>query len=318
MQINFNTYVILAIVVILIILFWIFNKSNPIIEKFKLKNSSQYKIPYTENSVLPDYPSEKELDLISLTHTNQACRQRMGKFNDLDSRISLLQVINNEIDNIQPSLHSNTLNDNLYSNTLNDNLNNVEMEDNIKCINFKNINQCMTACSNTKGCRNFYVDNNSQLNKCCMIVGDNTDSGTLDDISKSDDRFADIVASNKIVNDKNTKGKIIFNYFGTDKNNDKYIGNLTRSQCKTLCPKCVIGKCPTNYRCIDMTADPRYNRSCMITNNNKYDENTGKYFDNKNIPYMDQMLGLNEYPGYDSRRLPPVTKNKYFNLDCSK
>ncbi len=37
-----------------------------------------------------------------------------------------------------------------------------------------------------------------------------------------------------------------------------------KKKCIELCPKCIIGRCPKNYRCADITADPRYKNSCII------------------------------------------------------
>lgn len=289
-----NIYLIVTILILLVVLLWSLDKKN-IIEEFKLKNSSEYKIPDIHNSVLPHHPTREDLDFFSSIHTNKVCAKITNKFNDLDTCISPLQVINNEID-----------------------LKNVRTNEDTKCINFKNINQCMATCSRTDGCYNFYVDSPG---KCCMIINPINKQIRQGEIPISKNRFAHIVANNKILNNEQAKGKIIFNYYGTENNNgisnDKYVGNLTRSQCKSLCPKCITGRCPEDYRCVDMTADPRYNRSCMITNNNNYDENIGKYFDDQNIPYMDEIYGLVEYPGYDSARCPSVTQDKNFGMKCN-
>lgn len=326
---NPNICPIIVIVILLIIILRIYYEKK-IIEEFTLGDTFEYKIPIVNSSILPHYPTQEDLDIISSTHRNKDYSEITNKFNDLDTRISLLQIINNEIDNNHDPYIDSVLETQIYplnrnkdkaepntlfatdrskskeSNYLKEKIPSIE---NIKCINFKNINQCMATCSKTKGCYNFYIE---QPNKCCIIMNPVYEHITEDGIPKSENRFTHIVANNRILNNEHTKGKIIFNYYGTENNNgiicDKYVGNLNRSQCKSLCPKCVIGRCPKDYRCIDMTADPRYINNCMITNNNNYNENIGKYFDNQNIPYMDEIYGLVGHPAYDTTSYAPLKK----------
>ena len=66
-----------------------------------------------------------------------------------------------------------------------------------------------------------------------------------------------------------------------------------------------------------MTADPRYNYSCIITNEGRYNEKAGHIFDGPEIPYLDEKYALNQYAGYDSQNREPVLikpDNYAFNL----
>lgn len=149
-----------------------------------------------------------------------------------------------------------------------------------KCINYKNINQCMTECSNNSNCIGFYKSGES---KCCIMDKTNyqqrTGRITLDDLIKDS---------------RKEENKIIFDKVG----NETYMVPLDRKNCKKLCEKCIIGQCPSNYRCSNLTADPRYNYSCIVTNRKGYNENSKILFDDDNIPYLDDLFGLNDYPGY--------------------
>lgn len=123
-----------------------------------------------------------------------------------------------------------------------------------KCFNFKNINQCMTECDKDSNCKNFTVY--KKIKTCCL-------------------------------NTEPIKNDVFF-----IKNNDRYIGNINRVKCKELCPKCIIGRCPRSYRCKDMTSDPRYVNSCILKNNEMYDEKKNIFLDNSRIPYLDKIYEL--------------------------
>lgn len=191
------------------------------------------------------------------------------------------------------------------------------------CINFKNVNQCMSVCSNSPNCTGFYIDESSpQSNKCCMMVNppyaanrhaynrpvNNLDTNSLRTVNKL------------IQRDRETDGKLIFDYIRTDGQNGTYKSDLTRSECKNICPKCIMGRCPENYRCTNMASDPRYNYSCLITNEDRYDENKpGQNFDSNIVPYLDEKYGLDEYAGYNPTverpRLKVPESERYYLAD---
>lgn len=100
--------------------------------------------------------------------------------------------------------------------------------------------------------------------------------------------------------------KIIFDYVTNDNGNSAYRVDMNRKQCNKLCPKCIMGRCPEGYRCTNMTADPRYNQSCIITNEDRYNENTGDIYDADYIPHLDAIYALNQYAGYDDIDEDPV------------
>ena len=174
-----------------------------------------------------------------------------------------------------------------------------------ECINFKNVNQCMSVCAGTDYCSGFYME---APDKCCMMTDPpyNANRHNYTNLPSNIDKFSKRTINKLIKRAEKTDGKIVFDHIRNDSGNHTFKANLDRKQCKSICPKCVIGRCPPNYRCINLTADPRYNYSCIITNDNRYDENTGLTFDNPNIPYMDEKYGLNEYAGYDLLNTKPV------------
>lgn len=169
------------------------------------------------------------------------------------------------------------------------------------CLDYKNINQCMSVCSNTKDCTGFYIDSPG---KCCMMR-DPPFVPNRHSYNKSNneiDMYGHRTLNALIRRAEQTDGKLVFDYVKNSVGGDTYSAPLTREGCKKLCPKCIMGRCPDNYRCTGMTADPRYNMSCMISNEGRYDENKNHLFDDKSIPYLDDKYGLNEYAGYDDSR----------------
>lgn len=181
------------------------------------------------------------------------------------------------------------------------------------CLNFQNVNQCMSTCTKTNNCTGFYVDTKPAAGvpgKCCMMINpsitDNRDytkyrPSTLDD-------EANIAIIKLIRKMQESDGKLVFDFVRIDKDNSMYNTAVPREQCKSLCPKCILGKCPANYKCTNLMADPRYNFSCLIGNNDKYDEKTGQTFDSPNIPYLDAKYQLNEYAGYNRPDSDPNLK----------
>jgi hypothetical protein len=175
------------------------------------------------------------------------------------------------------------------------------------CIDYKHVNQCMSTCGATEGCTGFYIDS---PNKCCMLTDPPyaTDRHNYVNIPNNIDNMAHRSINKLIQRAEETDGKIVFNYIRRDNDNMTFEVPMDRAQCKKLCPKCIVGRCPKDYRCTNMMADPRYNYSCMITNEDTYDEKKGNTFDGPEIPYLDDKYGLNEYAGYDTENTIPITE----------
>lgn len=173
---------------------------------------------------------------------------------------------------------SQDMNYNVFNNSNNDlweDENVISEKD--KCYDYKNVNQCMTKCKGD--CMGFYFNGT----KCCMMSKDKYDPKT------GRINFDDIIQNRKTKN----KGLIYKKI-----SDDKFIAPLNRVQCRNVCTKCIIGKCPDNYRCVNLEADPRYNHSCIIENNKDYDELIGNTFDSDEIPNIADVYGLNDYAGY--------------------
>lgn len=147
-----------------------------------------------------------------------------------------------------------------------------------KCIPFQNINQCMTECS-SDDCIGFYLNED----KCCMMAKNNYDQTT------ARPSLNDLIRESRV-----TEDKIVFDRVS----NNTFVVPFDRKRCNQLCPKCILGKCPDNYRCSGLTADPRYNYSCIVTNHAGYDEKQNKTYDDDTIQYLDSVFGLEDYPGY--------------------
>lgn len=186
------------------------------------------------------------------------------------------------------------------------------LDNNATCINFKNINQCMSVCSNSPNCKSFYINSlkdgrtGQGQNTCCMLIyppyaaNRHSYNGLPDNI----DQFSYRTIGKLLKRDGLVEGKMVFDHVRNDGNNRTYKVDLDRKTCKTLCPKCIMGRCPDDYRCTNMTADPRYNQACLITNNDLYDERIDRTFDGPDVPYLDARYQLNEYAGYDSNTYP--------------
>jgi hypothetical protein len=185
------------------------------------------------------------------------------------------------------------------------------------CIDFKHVNQCMSVCNNTDSCTGFYIDS---PNKCCMLQNPpyNTDRHSYTDLPDNIDNMAKRSINKLIERAEETDGKIVFDYIRNDGGNSTYKVDMDRSQCKKLCPKCIVGRCPPDYRCTNMMADPRYNYSCIITNEDRYDEGANRTFDDESVPYLEDQYGLNEYADYDSKYENPVSmlpKSYAYDID---
>jgi len=188
------------------------------------------------------------------------------------------------------------------------------MKTGVNCLEFKNVNQCMSVCDDMEECTGFYID---KPNKCCIMVDPPyvTNRDRYSVLPNNTDVYAQKTV-NAIVNDGD---KVVFKYLKDDNGNGAYSVAMDRRECQKLCPKCIMGRCPKEYRCTDMTADPRYNQTCIITNEDRYDETVGNTFDNPSIPYLSKKYGLDEYAGYDMNLQEPVVTfpdRDIFHLDA--
>ena len=183
------------------------------------------------------------------------------------------------------------------------------------CLNFQNVNQCMSTCSQRDTCTGFYVDSAPGATaktpgKCCLLLN----PSVTDNRNYTQERPTTLTADANLAIDKlirkmqESDGKLVFDFVRMDNDNSMYKTDVPREQCKTLCPKCIMGKCPADYKCTNLMADPRYNFSCLIGNNDYYDETAGRTFDSPKIPYLDAKYQLNEYAGYDRANSVPNLK----------
>ncbi|XWV25228.1 putative ORFan [Tupanvirus deep ocean] len=282
---NCNIQILLVVIVALITLYLVW----PCIKKEKFEQFERTIITENTNNGCND---EVAYNDILLEHPDG-----IRSFNDVDTKISFAQSdnLNKQFDNTYYLLWQDDQKRDKYA--VGQNAIGI-LETNKHCVDFENINQCMSVCSNTDTCSGFYINS---PNKCCMLLNppyvSNRDRHSI--LVDNSFEHANRTINNMVRHSELSDDKIIFNRSGSDGFNDKYISNLDRDQCKSLCPKCIIGRCPDNYRCTNLTADPRYNHSCIITNEGRYDETVGHTFDGNNIPYLDQKYGLNDYVGYN-------------------
>lgn len=172
----------------------------------------------------------------------------------------------------------------------------------LHCVNYNNVNQCMSVCSNTDDCTGFYI---KESGKCCMLT-----NPSLANVNKKDrhHQLSNNIHNNLIKHQKDSDSKIIFNKIGSDGFNDVYTTDMNKNECKKLCPKCIMGRCPTNYRCTKLMANPATDHGCIIGNEDRYDENVGHTFDGPNIPYLNDKYAINEHAGFHDLLLDPHTK----------
>lgn len=185
------------------------------------------------------------------------------------------------------------------------------------CIEFKNINQCMSVCAGTADCSGFYLDQKvtnqdgkmQVNNKCCMMVNPPYAANRHDrNRTPTETSMLASRTVNKLIRRaQDTDGKLVFDRIRNDHDGTVYKIDVPRQQCKSMCPKCILGRCPDNYRCVNLNADPRYNYSCLITNEDRYDENKKGYqFDSPDVPHLDSKYQLDEYAAYDPAITPPI------------
>ena len=180
----------------------------------------------------------------------------------------------------------------------------------LNCINYKNVNQCMSVCQDTADCSGFVVtkQNDDLSGRCCLMVNPplNTHRHSFDVLPDNADYVSYRYLNNLMRTKAQKEGLPVFDKVRFKDNNSGYATALDRTTCHRYCPKCILGRCPDNYRCVDYESDPRYNQTCVITNEDRYDESQGLLFDDPKIKPLDEVYGLNEYAGYDDINLIPI------------
>lgn len=172
------------------------------------------------------------------------------------------------------------------------------------CIDFINVNQCMSQCQNSKDCTGFYV---SQPNTCCMLIDPNSQyqrtmmAAPFNNLNRDAQKLVNSLARNSSMKYP------VFNKLDTLDQNSRWTVPMNKEQCFSICPKCIYGRCPQNYKCVNVTANVQKAQNCIITNQDKYNENTGFMFDSDDVPYLNPNYQLNQYAGYDDLRRDPVT-----------
>lgn len=157
-----------------------------------------------------------------------------------------------------------------------------------KCYPFKNINQCMSICSADPMCTAFHIKDNGT---CCPIIEPDFRLNKDSVLFPPDNPL--FYGFNKLnqQNLSNVSEDQIFRYYDYDNGNNSY---STQLDCSQLCPKCILGQCPDNYRCENVRNDITRGIPCIITNNDQYDENSGKIFDGADIKSLkDQYANAN-------------------------
>lgn len=325
---NQHIQIVLMISLLVLFLFIVnkFNQSNPLEHFVAPKNLGARRHPDQDivNTAFngPDPETLRKLKQTILTDKsrtsqtqvayNDEAKERSGfirPFNDAGEEISTAQASSGAMlmDQFDNSFYQLWLSDqNRERELINQRVDEIRA-DPTRCIEYKNINQCMSVCGNTKDCVGFYLDGN---NKCCMLTEPpyETNRHAYNRLPQNIDTFSQRTYNDLIKRAKLTDGKVVFDKIRTDGGNNTFNVDISRAECKAMCPKCIIGRCPENYRCTNLTADPRYNYSCLITNQDEYDETKGHIFDSPNIPYLDEKYGLDQYAGYDLNIFRPIVE----------
>jgi hypothetical protein len=219
-------------------------------------------------------------------------------FNEIDERISkysLNESLNKDYDNSYFDLYRK---EELEADNLYDKESQTIKE---QCYPYKNINQCMSICSNHKLCTGFYTKNDGT---CCPILEPDfrtdrhsyyfpPDNTLFYSFNKYNDRTLSKVNPNNI-----------YRYYDSENGNNSYYSEHNMNDCLKMCPKCIPGQCPVNYRCNNVRSDPTKKIGCIITNEDRYDENKNLVFDSGQVPKLDMRYAIN----FNSNVDPNTTK----------
>jgi hypothetical protein len=241
------------------------------------------------NSIIRSYTNSLDRENLSKFYSDQ-----IRPFNDIDQKLSMTGV--------ETESAYNDRYDNAYFDTWKEEIveQNKKIDDIVKNINkeckpYKNINECMSRCSSNKLCQGFYLPEGNEKTCCPIIQPDfNTNRHEYDVLP--DNVFYQ--AYDKF--NKNLKGKKnVFKFYDIDKDNASYTVDYPIEKCLKECPKCIIGKCPENYRCKNIRIDPKQNSQCIITNEDRYNEEKNLLFDGPNIESLDRKYDINFNSGFD-------------------
>lgn len=178
------------------------------------------------------------------------------------------------------------------------------------CIPFQHVNQCMSECTGSTDCNGFYIDTPSTDEKpgqCCLMFKPKFEHKRTNMLDVPNSRLQDTyqTISDYIRRQKLSEGKAIFDKVGRENGDSVYRSDISRSDCRSLCPKCVLGQCPRGYRCKDIRSDPRKNYNCLITNEDRYDENEGLLFDSDKISFLNNYFANRQDAGIDPSQPEP-------------
>jgi len=149
------------------------------------------------------------------------------------------------------------------------------------CHKYKDLNQCMSICSKTNDCYGFSIKDKET---CCLLRQPEYKFKRYNysDVPVNDEYLAYEKFNASRIPVKNT-----FFYYSSKDQNDSYGSNFDDKQCKNICPKCIYGQCPPDYKCVNLQSDPKNQVKCVITNNNQYDEKANRTFDSNKIKPLD-------------------------------
>jgi hypothetical protein len=234
-------------------------------------------IPKNINNVIENN-NPKTSDINTILEPSNYNNKIYRPFNDIQQRMSMAQINNpivtsNNYDNSFFNLWKTDFESELK--TIINDAKDLGEKGNI-CIPFKNINQCMTKCTTGQFCTGFYLNHDKNPNKCCFINEPpyNYARHTYDEELKNID-----FNSHKmfVKNIKNNNKNIVFNKNGYEYDNSMYLSNISEKNCLKLCPKCKMNKCPPSYRCKNIKFNEN-DKSCVITNEDYYDENNNRLY----------------------------------------
>jgi len=192
------------------------------------------------------------------------------------------------------------------------------MQSGATCLSYDNINQCMSQCTSSDGCNGFYV---SEPGTCCLTYNPKFDTRRTSMLDVPNSRLQDTYRSisDYIRNKQITEGKPVFEKIGGENIGDSmYRVPLDRKSCRSLCPKCVLGQCPRNYRCKDIQSDPRQNNGCIITNEDRYDETEGLTFDSDKLNFLNPQYQIQQDAGIIPDEYEPLSDTDYATPGVNK
>jgi molybdopterin/thiamine biosynthesis adenylyltransferase len=159
--------------------------------------------------------------------------QTIPAFNDYEKKLSYMQANN-------PYLLAN-----MYRNPYVD-LSVQEARLQPQCINYNDVTECITKCSDEEECVGFFIRKDAMGNdikKCCFLK---------EPIPPA------------------VQGERQTYYFDSydPAGNPTYVTQMNLKNCLDQCPECNLNNCPVGYKCSNIKYDMR-NSNCKITNNTR-------------------------------------------------